>query len=165
MKRSLVIALLGVGLAGASYGFLVGNRAVAIRELERTYGPELAWIRTEFELDDATFERVRLLHEAYKPVCATLCSRIDAQHQRLTQLMKSAEGVTPEITRVVTEANTLRAQCQTEMLRHFFEVSRAMPAEQGRRYLAWMHSQTLAPSHASMVPQVGGAANHDQHVH
>jgi hypothetical protein len=165
MKRSLAIVLLGVALGGASYGFLVGKQAAAIRELERTCGPELAWIKTEFQLDDTAFERVRSLHEAYKPVCAELCSRIDAQHQRLTQLMESAEGVTPEITQVVTLANNLRARCQTEMLSHFFEVSKAMPPEQGQRYLAWMHDQTLAPSHASMVPQVGGAPNHDQHVH
>jgi hypothetical protein len=165
MRRSLAIVLLGVGLAGASYGFLIGNRATAMRELERTCGPELAWIKTEFELDEPTFERVRLLHEAYKPVCANLCSRIDAQHHRLKQLMESADDVTAEITQVVNEANAIRAQCQTEMLRHFFAVSKAMPPEQGRRYLAWMHDQTLAPSHAQMVPHVDGAAKHDQHVH
>ncbi len=28
------------------------------------------------------------------------------------------------------------------MLKHFFEVSRAMSPEQGRRYLAWVQEQT-----------------------
>jgi hypothetical protein len=29
------------------------------------------------------------------------------------------------------------------MLKHFQEVSRAMPPEQGRRYLAWVQEQTV----------------------
>ena len=28
------------------------------------------------------------------------------------------------------------------MLKHFFEVSRTMPPEQGRRYLTWVQEQT-----------------------
>lgn len=164
MKRSLLIVVLGVGLAAVSYGLLVGSRAATIRELEQTLGPELAWIKTEFKLDEPTFERVRVLHEAYKPVCAEFCRQIDEQHVELEHLLAESETVTPEITQVVAEANRLRARCQTEMLRHFFQVSKAMPPEQGRRYLAWMQQQTLAPTHASMVPQVGKSANHDHHV-
>jgi hypothetical protein len=138
---------------------------MSMRELEQTCGPELAWIKTEFELDDATFARVRLLHEAYKPVCEEYCRQIDAQHRKLAQLLSTSEGVTPEITHVVTEANTLRARCQEKMLQHFFEVSHAMPPEEGRRYLAWMREQTLTPSHTRMLPQVGGALDNDQHAH
>jgi len=165
MKRSWLIALLGLTLAGLSYGLMLGNRAATVRSLERTCGPELAWIKTEFQLDDATFERVRTLHEAYKPVCADLCRQIDAQHEELAQLLATSDGVTPAITRMVDQANVLRAQCQREMLRHFFEVSRVMPPEQGRRYLAWMHQQTLAPHHASMIPRVGGVADDEHHAH
>jgi hypothetical protein len=29
------------------------------------------------------------------------------------------------------------------MLEHFYAVSRAMPAEEGRRYLEWIQAQTL----------------------
>jgi hypothetical protein len=165
MKRSWCIALLGVGLAGLSYGLLLGSRAAAVREIERTCGPELAWIKTQFQLDEPTFERVRVLHEAYKPTCAKFCRQIDDQYQELAELLSGADSVTPEITSVVAQANALRAQCQTEMLKHFIQVSQAMPPEQGRRYLAWMQEQTLSSSHASMVPQVGTGANHDGHVH
>jgi hypothetical protein len=37
----------------------------------------------------------------------------------------------------------LRARCQLEMLRHFVEVSQAMPPDQGKRYLAEMQRITL----------------------
>jgi hypothetical protein len=38
------------------------------------------------------------------------------------------------------------------MLKHFVEVSRTMPPEQGQRYLDWICAQTLAPAHAAMAP-------------
>jgi hypothetical protein len=70
-------------------------------------------------------------------------------------LLVVSTTVTPEIEAVLGEAARLRRECQTEMLKHFFTVSQAMPPEQGRRYLAWMQEQTLSPTHQSMLPQVG----------
>jgi hypothetical protein len=32
------------------------------------------------------------------------------------------------------------------MLRHFFQVSQAMPTEQRRRYLAWVQEKAFAPN-------------------
>jgi len=43
----------------------------------------------------------------------------------------------------LTELGELRAQCQAQMLQHFIAVSRAMPPEEGRRYLAEMERLTL----------------------
>jgi hypothetical protein len=34
------------------------------------------------------------------------------------------------------------------MLKHFMEVSRGMPPEQGRRYLAWVEQRTLLSGQA-----------------
>jgi hypothetical protein len=37
------------------------------------------------------------------------------------------------------------------MLQHFYDVSRTMPPEQGKRYLAWVQQQTVASdSHSQM---------------
>ncbi|MFM1945299.1 MAG: hypothetical protein RI897_4281 [Verrucomicrobiota bacterium] len=168
MRRLLVIGVLGFCLAGASYGFLVGRRTTALARVEASCGPELAWMQREFGLDGADFERVRELHEAYKPVCAGYCAQIDEQYLELERLLESGTGVTEEMERVIAEANRLRSLCQTAMLEHFFQVSRAMSPEQGKRYLAWMHEQTLAPSHSSMVPRSGPAGaghEHEHHVH
>src|ERR1039458_7466301 len=43
----------------------------------------------------------------------------------------------------LAEVAALRAKCQANMLEHFYEVSQAMPPEQGRRYLAEMQCLTL----------------------
>jgi hypothetical protein len=125
-------------------------------------------MQQEFGLQAGEFERVRELHEAYKPVCAGYCAEIDQQYGKLERLLESGTGVTAEMEQVIAEANRLRSRCQTAMLEHFFQVSQAMSPEQGKRYLAWMHEQTLAPSHSSMVPKSGPAGaghDHEHHVH
>jgi hypothetical protein len=66
-------------------------------------------------------------------------------------LLAATNSVNPEIEKTLAEAAQLRAQCQKEMLQHFYEVSRTMPPDQGKRYLAWMQEQTiLADSHSQM---------------
>jgi hypothetical protein len=36
------------------------------------------------------------------------------------------------------------------MMQHFYEVSRAMPPDQGKRYLTWVQQETLLPG--QMLP-------------
>jgi hypothetical protein len=154
MKRPWIVALLGLVLGLSAYAALYLGRTAQHRHLEATWGPELAWLKSEFRLDDAHFDRIRQLHEAYKPVCAEYCRQIDNKQGQLAKLLNTSTQVTPEIEQLLAEANSLRTECQREMLKHFFQVSQSMPPEQGRRYLAWMHSETLSPSHESMVPQM-----------
>lgn len=104
--------------------------------------PELAWLKKEFKLSDAEFARVTRLHEAYLPECRRRCVRIAEQDRQLQQLLAHATTVTPEIQSLLVERAKTRADCETEMLRHFLAVSRTMPPEEGRRYLAWVESQS-----------------------
>ena len=57
----------------------------------------------------------------------------------------------------------LRTKCQSEMVTHFEEVSRAMPPEQGQRYLAEMKRLTLG-AHEQVEQSMSGT-NHDAHGH
>jgi hypothetical protein len=57
--------------------------------------------------------------------------------------MSESSTVTPEIQAVMADRARLRAECEAEMLKHFLEVSRTMPPEQGRRYLAWVQQLTI----------------------
>jgi len=143
MRRSLtlVIAMLlaGVAIAGGSY--LLGCRICA-RQLA-TSGDDLAWLRREFRLSDAEMQRIRQLHEGYLPKCHENCALIAAKKQELQAALDHAQGMSPEAKQKLTEVAALRAQCQANMLGHFYEVSQAMPPEQGRRYLAEMQRLTL----------------------
>jgi hypothetical protein len=78
-------------------------------------------------------------------------------------LLAETNTVTPEIERTLAQAAAFRAECQAKMLQHFYEVSRTMPAEQGRRYLQWVQQQTvLTDAHSGMQP---GVATHEHQHH
>lgn len=104
---------------------------------------ELAWLCHEFHLTDAEVARIRPLHEGYLPKCEAMCVRIAAKNRELADVLKGATNISAEVERKLAEAAALRAECQAQMLRHFQEVARAMPLEQGARFLAEMQRLTL----------------------
>jgi len=142
-KRSLIIVLLALA---ASATLLVGSFLIAQRLCARkmtSSADDLTWLRQEFRLSGAEMTRVRKLHEGYMPRCAEMCKQIEAKKRELESALAGATNVTVAAEEKLTELGVLRAQCQTQMLRHFVEVSQAMPPEQGRRYLAEMQRLTL----------------------
>ena len=143
MRRSLLILLAvllaGAAIAGTSY--LLARR-ICLRQLAPA-GNDLAWLRDEFHLSDTEMQRIRPLHEGYLPKCRENCARIAAKKQELQAALDKAQGMTSEAQQKLAEVAALRAKCQSNMLAHFYEVSRAMPPEQGRRYLAEMQRLTL----------------------
>jgi hypothetical protein len=148
MKKGGIILLVGLLLGTAGFsGFYYLGTAPA-REMMQQPEPELAWLRKEFNIGDAEFGRIVQMHEAYLPQCAARCRLIEGQNQKLRELLAKEPGTTPEIQNLLLERAKTRAQCEAEMLKHFQEVSRAMPAEQGRRYLAWVQEQTVLHAQA-----------------
>jgi hypothetical protein len=143
MRRAL-LPLLAVLLS--SVAILGLSRVIAKRlcaqHLVRA-GDDLAWLRREFRLGEAEMQRIRQLHEGYLPQCREMCDRIAAKKQELQTALDAGPGLTADAERKLAEVGTLRAECQTQMLRHFYDVSRAMPPEQGRRYLTEMQRLTL----------------------
>ena len=159
VRRSWLILLAGLVVALAAYfGFYYASTAKS-RKIEKTAAPELAWLKEQFHLNEADFARVCQMHEFYLAGCAERCRRIDEKNQELRRQLAATNTVTPEIQKLLQEAAGLRAECQTRMLEEFYAVSRTMPPEQGRRYLAWVqgctvlsdaHSQMQAPAHSHM---------------
>jgi hypothetical protein len=164
MRRSLLllVALLlaGVAIAGGSF---VLARQICARQLAGS-GDDLAWLRREYRLSDTEMQRIRQLHEGYLPKCHESCALIAAKKQELQAVLDRAQGMTPEAQQKLAEVAALRAQCQANMLGHFYEVSRAMPPEQGRRYLAEMQRLTLGfheQIESTMSPEP--SAHHGHH--
>jgi len=104
---------------------------------------ELEWLRMEFHLSHADLEGIRKLHEGYLPVCHGFCAQIAAEKVELAGLVEAGQGGSEAASECLNEIGRLRAQCQAAMLKHFEEVSRAMPPEQGPRYLEEMRRLTL----------------------
>jgi hypothetical protein len=109
-------------------------------------------------------QRIRQLHEGYLPKCHEHCALIAAKKQELQAALDRAQGMTPEAQQKLAEVAALRAKCQANMLGHFYEVSQAMPPEQGRRYLAEMQRLTLGfheQIESTMSPDT--SAHHGHH--
>jgi len=143
MKRAVLILVAGLVLGAVAFTgmYRAGTADSCCRIDGKT--PELTWLKQEFHLSDAEFNRVVELHEQYLAGCAERCHQIDLKNQELARLLAATNNVSPEIEKALREAAQLRAQCQSQMLAHFYTVSRTMPPEQSQRYLAWVQSQTL----------------------
>ncbi len=142
MRHGFLILGLGMIAAIASYYCIYLAGTTGPRTLLQSRQPELVWIKQEFKMSDAAFARLSQLHEAYLPQCRERCRVIRQTNDKLGQLLATTSDVTPEIESALAERAKMRSECQTAMLKHFFEVSRTMPPEQGRRYLAWVQEQT-----------------------
>ena len=142
MKRGLLILALGLmGAVVAFCGVYLAGTATP-RALKQSAQPELAWLKHEFNLGEAEFKRISELHAGYLPECVQRCHRVDQLNDKLAAALERATQVTPDIESLLQERAQMRATCQSEMLKHFFEVSRTMPPEQGQRYLAWVRDNT-----------------------
>ena len=110
------------------------------------------------------FSRIMELHGAYLPKCKLRCIRIEELNDKLTKAIATTSQMTPEIETLLAERGRARTDCQTEMLKHFLEVSRTMPSEQGKRYLAWVLEQTglreQSMNHGETAQAEKNTANH-----
>jgi len=124
---------------------------------------DLNWLRLEFHLSDAEMAHIREMHEGYQPKCAEMCAKIAAKKRELSSLVGTGTHLTTEAQAKLNEIAGLRAQCQAQMLEHFVAVSRAMPPEQGARYLAEMKKLTLG-NHKQMEQSMSDDTGHE-HQH
>jgi hypothetical protein len=163
MKRALFILFLGAALgvlgAAATYWSMTARHRALLQQDQ----PELAWLRTEFEVAPDDFTRISALHQAYLPRCAELCQRISSCEARIRDLLDQTDQITPDIEELLMEAAHTRVECQKSMLEHFFQVSGAMPPEQGRRYLAWVKEKTFHMDHEPGAPREASHGHQGHH--
>ena len=145
MKRSYTILCLGIVVALLGYSTLYLSATARSREAAAYAAarPELTWLKQEFKLSDAEFQRISDLHAAYLPQCREICGQIATKNAALKTILAQTNTVTPDIVNKLAEIAQLRAQCQKNMLEHFYAVSRSMPPDQGQRYLEWIQAQTV----------------------
>lgn len=141
--RSFGLLLVALLTGGAVFAVCYWTALRARESVSNHPADPLAWVCREFQLTDAEMERIRTLHNGYRPKCVEMCARVEAKNRELADALLGATNIGPGVERKLVEVATLRAECQAQMLRHFQEVARTMPAEQGARYLAEMQRFTL----------------------
>lgn len=135
MKRRLLILAGLLAAAVLAYGvshWLLMSRAP---QAHHAGGDPLSWMQQEFRLDDATFAKVKALHQAYEPVCTELCLAIATANTRVRDLTAQSRSMTPELADAIREAQLRQAECRTAMLRHIYETAALLPPEAAPHYL------------------------------
>jgi hypothetical protein len=94
-----------------------------------------------------------------------MCRRIAAKNTEIRDLLSQAKTVTPEIERKLAEAAQIRADCQKQMLQHFYQVSQTMPPTQGKRYLEWIQEKTFLAGYGMMHQPPPSHPAHESHSH
>jgi hypothetical protein len=116
------LAVLVVVAAAVGYGtYRLGSKpevreAVAKRDA-------LAWLRTDFRLNDAQFAAIRKLHESYSVICEQHCLAIQEAAMKRNAL-KAAATVEPALLQAAERRfEDLREICETAIAAHVREVA------------------------------------------
>jgi hypothetical protein len=162
MRRSVFIlmGLLAVAVAVFGGSFYLSRQICVVRMSNPA--DDLGWLRTEFGLSETQMVRIRQLHDGYLPKCAEMCARIAVAKQELKQAL-AGTNFNPVAEAKLRELGELRASCQARMLEHFSQVSQAMPAKQGQRYLAEMQRLTLG-FHEQIEQSMSPHSVHEHHT-
>lgn len=137
MKRFLLVVLLGfVAGAAAHIGFYAFRRPTVENRLAR----DLAWMQTEFRLDDQQYGRIRSLHDRVGPELERLFSVLRTTHEELNRL-EAVRRATDKVDflafhQAKEENRRARRQCRTLTLDLVYAVAEVMTPEQRRRYFA-----------------------------
>ncbi len=132
-----LIAAVAVSAYGVTY-FLASSQPAE---------DQWTWLRREFHLNDAQLARIRALHEAYQPVCADHCSRIQAAREHLAQLEQAGQKDTPDYLKTLNEWEAVKHDCNEATFRHLQAVAAAMDPADGRRYLGMMVPRIVRSDH------------------
>jgi Spy/CpxP family protein refolding chaperone len=154
MKRLVVILALAILLGAGAYLVSYGIARSTFCQMPDA-GDSSGWMRQEFHLTDTQYAQVKKLEADYHPHCVDLCDQIEQSHLTLKNLILANGTLTPEIEAALKKDGAVQQQCREDMLRHFYEVSQAMPAEEGKRYLEIMQAQVVEPgktANATAVP-------------
>lgn len=116
----------------------------SLRPRESNQERGLRWLREEYHLDDATFQKVAALHESYFATCDKMCREIKEASRPLLMRPRRPSGSTAGMHQ---RERQLCDQCERAAKQHLHQVAELMPPQEGQRFLedmlATLESQRL----------------------
>lgn len=149
MRKLLILLALVVAIGATTYLVCYRRAMVAVITPDGT-DAELGWLKREFVLTPAQYEKVLALHHAYRPVCADHCNRYVAVRRKLDDLLKKQSVWSSEAGAAIAEQARIQGECHASMLKYAYDVAACMSAEQGRRYLDMIKMQLMEGDPAGM---------------
>ena len=131
--------------AGRLIGFAMLTAAIAaislwttresLRSRESPQDVGLRWLKDEYHLGDAAFERVSILHRDYFQQCDKMCRQIDAAGRPLLWRSRHRGSKTGQLDAQFNKEQAICADCEKAATDHLNQVAALMPPEQGKRFL------------------------------
>lgn len=146
--KALLVVLGTVVLAVATHDLVIG---VAPRQPSQ-HELGLAWLKTQYEVPDAAFEKIKALHEDYFQKCDAMCAQMLAAQRpdrhfptrnvspsQASTLRRRAETAT------LAQEKALCETCLNTMVDHLESVASLMPEGQGQRFLQDLLPELVNP--------------------
>jgi hypothetical protein len=105
----------------------------------------MAWLKREYQLDDATFERVTDAHRRYFRECEKRCHELEDVNNHFLSEVRSPTKPQSDLDAVQLLQESICHDCRLAMIEHVHEVASLMPPEKGRRFIADVRN-VLEPS-------------------
>lgn len=135
MKRGLIMLVIALAAGTVAFCWMRAIKSHGHHEVMMDSLPELAWIKSELEPDDAQFAKISELHAAYRPQCEAMCAHISAAQDKVDALIRKNPEITPELDLAIREHTQIRAECQRAMLQHLFQTAKVLDRDKADRYL------------------------------
>ncbi|MCH1503783.1 MAG: periplasmic heavy metal sensor [Verrucomicrobiales bacterium] len=152
MKKSAIygvaILMLALIIGAASFFVVKSHKAQAQHEVLIDNLPELEWVRDELNLSNEQFAKVSELHIDYRPICEKMCHRIRKAHERLENVSRDVDRLTPELKAAIEDHARIHAESQQAMIEHLYETAAVLDDAQAARYLKMMLPFALDFSHS-----------------
>ena len=163
-RRIWLLGILLV-LAGASVGLWSYFRChgAGVREAVRSQDT-MAWLRAEFCLSEAQYEKLRVMHAEHAQACAGHCREVRAARADL-QARRTAGAAATALDAAELRVTEAVAVCERETLAHIQRCAAQMDAEQGRRYEALMRAQLRKFKHEGPAGLTPGKSSNTEHHH
>lgn len=146
MKHPVLILLLGLAVGTASHlAYFQHREPVATDTLEG----QLAWMRSELELTDAQFARIKELHRASRPQLRAMAAQValmQAEFAEFERTRRTADRVDfLEFARFVEERRELNRRCVDSTRQLVLAAAELMNPEQRQHYMRLVSAQGLQP--------------------
>jgi hypothetical protein len=128
------LTLFFLAAAALVFAALWGTRETLWQE-ESLQEIGLRWLKEEYHLDDATFERVSALHREYFVQCSQMCRKLGEADRPLLWRNRQRNRQSVAFEARLSKEQALCAECEKKATEHLRQVAEMMPPGQGERFL------------------------------
>lgn len=131
-----LIALVGALILLAYGSFRLVHEMVYLAPGKEGLALGMAWLKREYGLDDATFEKVTEAHRRYFRECAQRCHELADVNRHFLSEVSADSPRQSDLDAVEILRESICHDCRLAMIEHVHEVAALMDEETGRRFIA-----------------------------